>query len=108
MLIHDLNSKSSRIVYNEFIYVFKCGELYKIGKSKNPEERKNYLQKNTPFEIEIIFIQDVLNMTSVEYHLQEMFKDKRIRGEWFLLNSEDILKIKNADFRFLSGDGLPF
>ena len=77
-----------------FIYLIKSNNLYKIGKAKNPRERINGYKTQNPFGIELIFQKEVNNYSQTEKRLLEKFKDKQVKGEWFKLNKEDILWIK--------------
>ena len=76
-----------------FLYVMidKNTGYYKIGRSKNPEARERTLQSEKP-TIEMIFSAE--SKISDEKVLHELFKNKRIRGEWFDLSGSDINKIK--------------
>jgi hypothetical protein len=76
-----------------FIYLMidKNTGYYKIGRSKNPKIRETTLQSEKP-TIEMIF--SVESKMSDEKVLHDLFKDKRIRGEWFDLSGSDINKIK--------------
>ncbi len=62
--------------------------LYKIGKSKYPRHREKTLQSEKP-TIELVLICD----ENVEHKLHKEFSNKRVRGEWFKLSSDDILDI---------------
>lgn len=62
--------------------------LYKIGRSRNPGEREATLQSQKP-SIEMIAVTEL----SIEKGLHKMFKEKRIRGEWFELNQHDVEEI---------------
>lgn len=59
--------------------------LYKIGKSKNPNFREKTLQSEKP-TIEMLFVID----KDVECELHQKFSHKRVRGEWFRLDNEDV------------------
>jgi hypothetical protein len=61
--------------------------FYKIGKSIKPEFRERTLQSNEP-NVELLAYCDS-NIIS-ENALHKKFKDKRIRGEWFNLNKDDV------------------
>lgn len=61
----------------------------KIGKSVNPRQRERTLQSEKP-TITMFAICDRL----VEKELHNKYADKRIRGEWFDLTSNDIENIK--------------
>lgn len=76
-----------------YVYVVKLDKHYKIGISKSPETR---LKEFTllPYELEHILIAKIKGYEVREKELHEHFADKRVRGEWFELNEEDIEYIK--------------
>jgi hypothetical protein len=65
-------------------------DFYKIGISQSFAHRERTLQSEIP-ALKTIFI---INK-NVEKELHKFFHAKRIRGEWFKLNSEDIQYIEN-------------
>lgn len=77
-----------------YVYLIKMGEDYKIGISKDPERRLGEFTL-LPKELEKVFIHKVSNAKLIESELHEIFDEKRVRGEWFNLNEEDIEFIKN-------------
>ena len=76
-----------------FVYLAKNSRngLYKIGYSKNPEQRENTLQSEEP-EISMEAIYD--GTRKIEEELHQKFSAKRVRGEWFKLDEGDVLSIK--------------
>lgn len=69
-------------------YLLFDGKLYKIGQSINPEKRlKNLRTGNT--KVKIIAYGSGLT----EKRLHEIFKNKRVSGEWFKLNNSDVCRI---------------
>jgi len=72
-----------------FIYVMidKNTGYYKIGKSINPKYRERTLQSEKP-TIEMLHV--FSGKSSDEKKLHEIFKQKRIRGEWFDLSGSDV------------------
>lgn len=73
----------------------KRNNTYKIGKSNNPVYREKTLQSEAP-QIDLLAYCEE-NIIS-EKILHELFKDKRIRGEWFALDANDanrIIKLMN-------------
>lgn len=68
----------------------------KIGRSIDPEKRERTLlgDKST---IELIFVSPKCER-SVEKELHYIFREKRVRGEWFDLTADDIKKIMAFDF----------
>ena len=64
---------------------------YKIGRSADPKKRERTLQSEKP-TIEMLFC--FKSDEKEEIHLHLLFKDKRVRGEWFDLTVKDLGKIK--------------
>lgn len=95
------NTAHTPLTNEGFIYLVKLDKHYKIGKSVLPEQR---LKEFTllPFPLEEICIELVEDYEQVERELHEQFKQKRVRGEWFELNQDDIEIIKKylADRRY--------
>ncbi len=75
-----------------FIYVMidKNTGYYKIGKSVDPKHRERTLQSEKP-TIEMLYVFSA--KSSDEKKLHEIFKQKRIRGEWFDLSGTRINQI---------------
>lgn len=68
---------------------------YKIGKTVNPKERIGTLGVQLPYPIQVIHLIPVDNMTAAEQYLHSQFGDKRIRGEWFELDAQEVAFIKS-------------
>lgn len=65
----------------------------KIGYTKNkPEFREKTLQSQEP---EITLMKSYKGSMNDEQGVHEILADKRVRGEWFDLNEEDLLTIEN-------------
>lgn len=71
-------------------YVIKTDAYYKIGCTTNIAQRIQSLKNGCPTEITLLFTID----KNVETELHRMFASKRIRGEWFALDDNDIDSIK--------------
>jgi len=76
-----------------YIYVIKCGDKFKIGKSEDVKTRLSALQTSNPEKLELInsYLTDHPNIDEKELH--QRFKPKHLNGEWFDLNSHDLSKI---------------
>lgn len=83
--------------YFTSIYLVKNNSgLYKIGVSKNPEQRIRNISTQTGQKIETIHISDLMdNGNNVESRIHHLYSDKRHLGEWFTLTNNDIDNIKN-------------
>jgi hypothetical protein len=77
-----------------YIYLIKAGQFYKIGKSKVLRSRLKRHQTSNPNKIKLIVEKLVLDCHKKEKQLLKRFRDKKVSGEWFRLNKEDILWIK--------------
>lgn len=77
------------------VYLVKAENgLTKIGVSRDPKKRFDGLCTMSPIDLELIFYASSLWGRRLEKHFHERFKDKRIKGEWFNLDDEDIESIK--------------
>ena len=72
-------------------YILTDGSgLYKIGKSIDVRKRvKSLMIGNPSIRIVAIFHKDVESM------LHDIFKEKRVAGEWFRLTKSDLERVKN-------------
>lgn len=80
------------------VYLMKetNGKYIKIGKSVTPLNREKTLWSEKP-NIELFLIctcEDELSAGHLEKELHQLFRHKRVRGEWFELNNEDINLVK--------------
>jgi len=80
--------------YQGYIYVLKSRNLYKIGRTNDFQSRMKVYQTENPFGVKIIFQKFVNDYIKAEQILLKKFKDKKVRGEWFKLDKDDILWIK--------------
>lgn len=63
---------------------------YKIGLSKNPTERIKQLNTNAPHEITLIHTFPADHAKAAEEILHIDFASKRVKGEWFALDEDDV------------------
>ena len=95
-LIPETKAKSVSIKDECFVYLMKDKALYKIGISKQAEFREKTLQSEKPTVV-LIAAKKFINRriaAAFEKALHESYSHKRKRGEWFILDDEDILEIK--------------
>jgi len=75
-------------------YVYLIGTpifgWYKIGKSISPEIRIKDLGILLPFKIKVLSVWKAENHHLMEKTLHEIYKDKRINGEWFEFTRPEI------------------
>lgn len=82
-----------------YVYVIGNGrDAYKIGWTDGPvEKRLNMLQVGSPDELSIVHIEPHISPAVLERELHRRFAAKRIRGEWFQLDQDDLLKINRGN-----------
>lgn len=78
-----------------YIYLLQSvSGAYKIGRSKDPDDRLRTFEVKLPFEVEYVCTVETANMYELERALHKQFDHKRINGEWFRLDDKDIAAIK--------------
>ena len=76
------------------LYLMKAENgLYKIGISTNPKARYASLATG-PIAIGLLWSKEMITAREVEQELHRHFQAKRIRGEWFELNEQDVEYIR--------------
>ena len=72
----------------------------KIGISTNPSERLSYLQTGYDVELKLIYKSGVCsNFFEIESLCHEKFKDYNVRGEWFNVDSSEVISfLENQKF----------
>lgn len=85
-------TKSNKKNYPGWIYLLR-GEngLYKIGMTKRtPDQRLAEFSPKLPFDSLLVDTIESQDAVRLELEIHERFADKRVRGEWFALNQEDL------------------
>ena len=91
----DVKEKGTCYVY---LMIDTTNNFHKIGISNNPRYREHTLQSDKP-TIELLCAKEYpsrIIAESIEAALHKAFASKRIRGEWFNLDSTDIEEIKKT------------
>lgn len=77
-----------------YVYVIRCGDLYKIGKTTDIAKRIKQLQTSAPQALELVCWLLQGYMTDAESNYHSVYRDKRVSGEWFALTNEDVAYIQ--------------
>ncbi len=81
-----------------YVYVVSnCSGHYKIGRTNNVESRIRAIQTSNPSSIELIVYFHSDDNVSLEKELHCLFSSKRVNGEWFMLDNNDIDLLKSRD-----------
>lgn len=91
----EVPGKAPGYVY--FVQEYMNG-TFKIGKTKNVEKRMNIFGVKLPFENKLIYLIKTGNHHQTEAAFHKHFADKRLEGEWFALNKENISWIKEGKY----------
>ncbi len=85
---------------NGYVYLIQADlpdKPCKIGKSTSVPDRMKLFGVKLPFDFQLLHIIPCLDHSKVEKKLHERFRDKRVNGEWFNLDQQDILDIKSIE-----------
>lgn len=73
-----------------YVYVFKCSDKYKIGYSKNVEQRIKQLDIR-PFTLELTFKVYSENAYDIEHEVHNRLSNYMVANEWFSNISETLI-----------------
>jgi hypothetical protein len=81
-----------------YVYLFKSGKYYKIGRSNAPGRREYELAIQLPEPITKVHTIKTDDPVGIERYWHQRFADRRKNGEWFELQKEDILAFRRRRF----------
>jgi len=76
------------------VYLFKSGNYYKIGKTRDMVRRGAEIRIQLPEELILIHSIKTDDVSGIELYWHKRFAEKRMKGEWFDLNANDIKAFK--------------
>jgi uncharacterized protein YerC len=83
------------------VYILKTGKnLFKIGKTQDLQKRLLVYQTHLPILFRVIRQYPAVNMNELEESLHLIFQHKRVKGEWFELNGDDLIICDNVARNF--------
>ena len=85
--------------YVYFVQEYMNG-TFKIGKTKHIEKRMNLFNIKLPFENKLIYLIKTGNHHQTEVAFHKHFSSKRLEGEWFSLNRDDMNWIKSGKYTY--------
>lgn len=79
------------ILTSSCVYIIKTGrDLYKIGKTRDLHKRLASYHTHLPVLFRVVRQYPAVNMDDLEAGLHIVFQHKRVKGEWFKLNTDDL------------------
>lgn len=91
-----------------YILSVNDSDLYKIGVTKNIIGRIKQLNTGNPFEFSIYDFYVTENHHNLESILHDKLKERKFRGEWFLLTKEEVKEVAKFAREFIGKPNLPF
>lgn len=90
------NSQLESFITSEHGYVyFVCSEYgYKIGCAKDYKSRVKSLGTIMPFDYDVTHVIECVNYQELERILHKAFESKRIKGEWFKIDNDDMKDVQ--------------
>jgi uncharacterized protein YerC len=78
------------------VYILKTGKnLYKIGKTRDLQKRLATYHTHLPILFRVVRQYPAANMSELEESLHIVFQHRRVKGEWFQLNDQDLIICDN-------------
>jgi hypothetical protein len=93
--------------YQGYIYIIKTGAYYKIGWSARLQSRLAVYPIYNPYPVEVIAKAEFADCRVVERQLHRSFKQSRISGEWFELDTAQLALLRAYFSRLRASSEVP-
>jgi hypothetical protein len=82
------------------VYVLHMAPYFKIGRSERPSQRIAGLMASLPVRPELFVYFETTRSAEIEGVLHWKFEAVRTNGEWFLLQDQDLLFLRQLEYHF--------
>lgn len=72
------------------VYLIQFLQWYKIGCSADLDMRIRNIEQNLPDDVKLVHVWACKNYRRLELRFHNMYRTKRVKGEWFVLTDEDV------------------
>jgi hypothetical protein len=90
-----INFRPEYSAYTQYVYLITDGQLQKIGMSRTPKARIRAIEFQAKVPITTLHIIAAENMSELEECLHLKFARRRISGEWFALDPDDVAWVQS-------------
>lgn len=80
-------------MYNEFVYILRAGDYFKIGKTTDFSKRIGQLKIQLPFKTQLFKVINTNDCTKLENYFHKAYSSVRVNGEWFKLSEHDVVML---------------
>jgi len=96
--VDDVPVKQDATASMGYVYLFKSGKYYKIGRSNAPGRREYELAIQLPERIVTVHTIRTDDPVGIEQYWHQRFSERRKNGEWFELRREDVSAFRRRKF----------
>lgn len=80
------------------VYFIRCGDVYKIGATRDLKSRIAAIQTTNPIKCEVVHSIKTNDMKLTERLVQSFYEHRRVMGEWFSLTTLDVFNLKTGNY----------
>ena len=81
-----------------YVYLLKMGKAYKIGHSNSPGRRAYEIGTKGPSRVDKVHEISTDDPRGIEEYWHKRFDHKRLEGEWFALDAQDVKAFRRRKF----------